>query len=122
MDSYQFYMQEIEALQHNVIITSPNMCLQHDRFRQLLCNPKFAGKIAAFVIDEAHCITQWGGSFRPEYALLGMLRAFVPVHVPFLIASATLPPPVLAQVRLSMHIRADNSFHVNLGVNRPNIA
>jgi superfamily II DNA helicase RecQ len=115
-------MQEIEALKHNVIITSPNMCLQHDRFRQLLCNPKFAGKIAAFVIDEAHCITQWGGSFRPEYALLGTLRAFVPVHVPFLVASATLPPPVLAQVRQSMHIRADNSFHVNLGVDRPNIA
>ncbi|KAJ7440733.1 P-loop containing nucleoside triphosphate hydrolase protein [Mycena latifolia] len=114
--------KEIEALKKNVIITSPNMCLKHDRFRRLLSNPKFADKIAAFVIDEAHCITQWGDRFRTEYAALGTLRAFVPVHVPFLVASATLPPPVLAQVRQTMHIRADNSYHVNLGMDRPNIA
>jgi superfamily II DNA helicase RecQ len=74
------------------------------------------------VIDEAHCITQWGDKFRPEYAELGTLRAFVPIHIPFLVASATLPPPVLAQVRQTLHIRADNSYHVNLGVDRPNIA
>jgi superfamily II DNA helicase RecQ len=98
------------------------MCLKHERFRKLLSNPAFAGKIAAFVIDEAHCITQWGDKFRTEYGELGTLRAFVPIHVPFLVASATLPPPVLAQVRQTMHIRADNSFHVNLGVDRPNIA
>ncbi|KAJ6479075.1 P-loop containing nucleoside triphosphate hydrolase protein [Mycena sanguinolenta] len=114
--------KEIEALKKNVIITSPNMCLKHDRFRKLLSNPKFADKIAAFVVDEAHCITQWGDKFRPEYAELGTLRAFVPVHVPFLVASATLPPPVLAQVRKSMYIRADTSYHVNLGVDRSNIA
>lgn len=98
------------------------MCLKHERFRKLLSNPKFADKIAAFVIDEAHCITQWGDKFRTEYAELGTLRAFVPVHVPFLVASATLPPPVLAQVRKTMHIRADNSYHVNLGIDRLNIA
>ncbi|KAJ7259071.1 P-loop containing nucleoside triphosphate hydrolase protein [Mycena rebaudengoi] len=114
--------KEIEAMEKRVIITSPNMCLQHDRFRQLLSNPKFADKIAVFVIDEAHCITQWGDKFRTEYAALGTLRAFVPTHVPFLVASATLPPPVLAQVRQTMHIRADNSYHVNLGTDRPNIS
>ncbi|KAJ6537326.1 hypothetical protein B0H10DRAFT_1753749, partial [Mycena sp. CBHHK59/15] len=108
-------------IKHNVIITSPNMCLKHDCFRQLLNHPKFANKIAAFVIDEAHCITQWGDKFRPEYASLGTLRAFVPVNVPFLIASATLPPPVLASVRQSIHIRADNTYHVNLGLDRRNI-
>ncbi|KAJ7281294.1 P-loop containing nucleoside triphosphate hydrolase protein [Mycena rebaudengoi] len=114
--------KEIEAMEKRVIITSPNMCLHHDRFRQLLSNPKFADKIAVFVIDEAHCITQWGDKFRTEYAALGTLRAFVPTHVPFLVASATLPPPVLAQVRQTMHIRADNSYHVNLGTDRPNIS
>ncbi|KAJ7241185.1 ribonuclease H-like domain-containing protein [Mycena rebaudengoi] len=49
----------------------------------------FAARIAAFVIDEAHCISQWGDSFRPEYAELGTLH---------------------------------NSFHVNVGTDRPNIA
>ncbi|KAJ7135359.1 P-loop containing nucleoside triphosphate hydrolase protein [Mycena crocata] len=113
---------DIQALKHRVIITSPNMCLKHDKFRQLLNTPAFAKKIAAFVIDEAHCISQWGDDFRTEYAELGTLRAFVPSHVPFMFASATLPPLVLAEVRKSLHVSADASYHVNLGMDRVNIA
>ncbi|KAF7372985.1 hypothetical protein MSAN_00505800 [Mycena sanguinolenta] len=37
-------------------------------------------------------------------------------------ASATLPPLVLAEVRKSLHISPDTSYHVNLGTDRPNIA
>ncbi|KAF7334751.1 P-loop containing nucleoside triphosphate hydrolase protein [Mycena sanguinolenta] len=114
--------KEIQELKHRVIITSPDMCLQHDKFRQLISTPAFSKKIAAFVVDEAHCISQWGDDFRTEYAKLGTLRAFVPLHVPFLMASATLPPLVLAQVRQSLHISPDTSYHVNLGTDRPNIA
>ncbi|KAJ7168072.1 P-loop containing nucleoside triphosphate hydrolase protein [Mycena crocata] len=87
--------------------------------KALLPLPK---KIAAFVIDEAHCIAQWGDNFRAEYAELGTLRAFVPLQVPFMIASATLPPGILAEVRKSVHMSADTSYHVNLGTDRPNIA
>jgi superfamily II DNA helicase RecQ len=113
---------EIEAFKHKVIITSPDMCLKHEKFRQLLNTPAFAKKIAAFVIDEAHCISQWGDDFRTEYAELGTLRAFVPSQVPFMFASATLPPVVLAEVRKSLHVSPETSYHVNLGTDRPNIA
>lgn len=82
------------------------MCLQHAKFRELLSSPDFAAKICSIVIDEAHCISQWGKDFRPEYAKLGTLRSFVPVQVPFLVTSATLPSPI----------------HVHLGTDRPNIA
>ncbi|KAF8881230.1 P-loop containing nucleoside triphosphate hydrolase protein [Infundibulicybe gibba] len=44
------------------------------------------------------------------------------MQVPFLVTSATLPPLVLAQVRSAVHIRRDNSYHVNLGTDRSNIA
>jgi superfamily II DNA helicase RecQ len=98
------------------------MCLKHDRFRRLLSTPAFAQRIAAFVIDEAHCICQWGDGFRAEYAELGTLRAFVPLKVPFLIASATLSPNILTEVRNSVHMDPETSYHVNIGTDRPNIA
>ncbi|KAJ7229254.1 P-loop containing nucleoside triphosphate hydrolase protein [Mycena rebaudengoi] len=113
---------EIQEFKHRVIITSPDMCLKHDKFRVLSSTPAFAARIAAFVIDEAHCISQWGDSFRPEYAELGTLRAFVSLKVPFCVASATLPPHILDEVRRSTHISSDNSFHVNVGTDRHNIA
>ena len=98
------------------------MCLEHDLFRQLLSSPKFAEKICAMVIDEAHCISQWGDQFRPIYGDLGTLRAFVTANVPFLITSATLPPLILSHVHKIMHMSKTTTYHLNLGTDRPNIA
>lgn len=117
-----FFLQDIAALKYRVVITSPEMCLEHDRFRQLLSSPRFAEKICAVVIDEAHCISQWGDKFRPIYGKLGTLRAFVAANVPFLITSATLPPLVLSQVHKIMHMPKKTTYHLNLGTDRPNIA
>ncbi|KAI0056258.1 P-loop containing nucleoside triphosphate hydrolase protein, partial [Artomyces pyxidatus] len=77
--------------------------------------------IGCFVIDEVHCISQWGHDFRPEYGELAKLRAFVPHHVPIQAASATMTAHVLEEIRLSLGIDPSKSFHVNLGNNRPNI-
>ncbi|KAI0038310.1 P-loop containing nucleoside triphosphate hydrolase protein, partial [Auriscalpium vulgare] len=80
-----------------------------------------AHDIGGFVVDEAHCISQWGHDFRPQYGDLGKLRAFAPTHVPILAVSATMTPLVLEEVRLKLGIDASSSFHVNLGNDRPNI-
>lgn len=74
------------------------------------------------VVDEAHCISQWGKEFRPEYSKLGALWSFVPVHVPFLITSATLPTAVLSEVHRVVHMQKEYSYHVHLGTDQPNIA
>ena len=117
-----FFLQDIMALKYCVIITSPEMCLEHDHFRQLLSSPRFAEKMCAVVIDEAHCISQWGDKFRPIYGKLGTLRAFVAANIPFLITSATLPPIILSQVHKIMHMSKKTTYHLNLGTDRRNIS
>ncbi|VDC03193.1 unnamed protein product [Peniophora sp. CBMAI 1063] len=106
---------------YQIIITSPEMCIKHPEFRTILEKPKKKRKIAAFIIDEAHCIVQWGENFRTAYAELGALRAFVPARVPFLVTSATLNPHDLHDVRKSVHMVRHETFHLNLGNDRPNL-
>ncbi|KAI0634115.1 P-loop containing nucleoside triphosphate hydrolase protein [Trametes polyzona] len=89
--------------------------------RKLLSKPSFSSRVGAFIIDEAHCIAQWGGDFRTEYATLEDLRSQVPTAVPFLATSATMTPAVLSQIRSQLCIRCSSSFHLNLGNDRVNI-
>ena len=73
------------------------------------------------VVDEAHCIKQWGAEFRKQYSSLETLRSFVPRGVPVLATSATMPPETLKHVRSVLGITAEKSFHLNLGNDRHNI-
>jgi bloom syndrome protein len=97
------------------------MCLKHEEFRKHLTGTKFEG-LCAVIVDEMHCISQWGGDFRKAYAELSKLRAFFPPHIPILGTSATVPPPALLEVRASLLVDAETSFFLNLGNDRPNIS
>ena len=41
--------------------------------------------VLVVIVDEAHCISQWGGDFQPAYAELEKLRAFIPTNTPLLL-------------------------------------
>ncbi|KAJ3740694.1 P-loop containing nucleoside triphosphate hydrolase protein, partial [Lentinula raphanica] len=108
--------------QYRIIITSPDMALEHDPFHSFLSNPEFAQNTLSIIINETHRISQWDDRFRPIYQRLGTLRALVPSEVPFLVTSATMPPPVLFEIRNVLRINPLDSFHINVGTDRPNIA
>lgn len=74
--------------------------------------------IALFAIDEAHCISQWGHDFRPEYAKLGQLRKLFP-DIPLIALTATAEPHTRKDILERLGLRS-NQCYVS-GFDRPNI-
>ncbi|CAE7231975.1 unnamed protein product [Rhizoctonia solani] len=63
-----------------------------------------AGRLARIVIDEAHCVSQLGHDFRPDYKKLSILRQLFP-NVPITALSATCPPKVLKDLLMTLRMR-----------------
>ena len=97
------------------------MCLKHPEFRKWLTAKETTNNIMAIIVDEAHCISQWGGDFRLLYSQIEKLWAFMPPDIPVLLTSATLPPAALADCCSRMNVDVKDSFMLNLGNHRPNI-
>ncbi|KAL4255137.1 hypothetical protein AB1N83_012918 [Pleurotus pulmonarius] len=107
---------------YQAMFVGPEMCLEHVEFRKTIQAECVAPNLLGIIVDEAHCISQWGGDFRTQYSRLDRLRSLFPPATPVLAASATLCPDALREVRRALIIDADTSFHLNLGNDRPNIA
>jgi ATP-dependent DNA helicase RecQ len=75
-------------------------------------------KIALFAIDEAHCVSQWGHDFRPEYMKLDMLAERFP-GVPRLALTATADPQTQTDIR--RRLRLDGARMFLASFDRPNI-
>ncbi|KAJ7054576.1 P-loop containing nucleoside triphosphate hydrolase protein [Mycena amicta] len=104
-------------------------------YRHILCSPeifntkafktrilnKIAERCRVVNLDEAHCISTWGGSFRPDYLELGDMRGLVPSHVPILLASATWPSNVLDEVRQAVGM-PPTTRRIVISNARPNVA
>lgn len=97
------------------------MCIEHPEFRKWIASKETARDMLAVIVDEAHCISQWGGDFRTTYAMLHKLRSFVPPNVPVLATSATLPPAALSDVCSHLNIDLAQTFFLNLGNDRHNL-
>ena len=74
--------------------------------------------IAAFAIDEAHCISQWGPDFRPDYSRLSLLRSLRP-DIPILALTASATPEVLRDIVKQLELKKPDK-HIH-GFYRPNL-
>mgnify|MGYP001117449757 CR=1 FL=1 len=61
-------------------------------------------RLARLAIDEAHCISEWGHDFRPEYRQIGQLRQMF-AHVPVIALTATATPRVQQDIIEQLHLR-----------------
>lgn len=76
-------------------------------------------KITLLVVDEAHCISQWGYDFRPSYLNIRILRKLCP-GVPVMALTATATPEVAADIMKQLEFRNPNLFQMSFS--RDNIS
>jgi ATP-dependent DNA helicase RecQ len=74
-------------------------------------------RVALFVVDEAHCISQWGHDFRPAYMRLGEVRDRL--DCPTMALTATATPSVRADIQ--NHVRLRSPVLIARGFDRPNL-
>lgn len=88
--------------------------LSSEYFRDVLRNLK----VSLIVVDEAHCISQWGYDFRPPYLRISEIRPLFPA-VPILALTATATPVVVKDIQEKLLFRKENVFTGNF--ERPNL-
>ena len=87
---------QVRAGEVDVLLVSPER-LNNPVFRDEVL-PHLAASAALVVIDEAHCISDWGHDFRPDYRRIGTLLAGLPPRTPVLATTATANRRVSADV------------------------
>ncbi|MEV4721948.1 DNA helicase RecQ [Micromonospora noduli] len=76
------------------------------------------GRISLFAIDEAHCVSQWGHDFRPDYLALSMLHERWP-QVPRIALTATATSATRTEI--ATRLKLDHARHFVASFDRPNI-
>jgi ATP-dependent DNA helicase RecQ len=86
-EQFDAVVQRLRQNQLKLLYVSPERLVQ-PRFLEWIDQLNQQGQLSLFAIDEAHCISQWGYDFRPEYRSLSLLANRYP-HVPRLALTAT---------------------------------
>lgn len=104
-------VREVElALNHVIHQTTKFLYVSPERitsdfFREVLKNIA----LSLIVVDEAHCISQWGYDFRPPYLRIAEIRPYFP-GVPVLALTATATPPVVKDIQQKLNFSRENVY------------
>lgn len=104
-----------------MLYISPEMALS-DSFVRLWQDISFRRRVVAVVVDEAHCVDEWGGvEFRPEYQKLDVLRHYTGQTAPFFACTATCSTPTFDALWKILKFGQRPFWGLDVGVDRPNL-
>jgi bloom syndrome protein len=102
-----------------LLYVTPEMLSKNQRMISLFQQLHGRGRLARIVIDEAHCVSQWGHDFRPDYKALGEVLRQWP-GVPIIALTATATQLVRTDVVANLGIQGCRKFSQSF--NRPNLS
>ncbi|RNE98836.1 putative ATP-dependent DEAD/H DNA helicase recQ [Trypanosoma rangeli] len=104
---------------HTLVYVTPEYFGRSDHFVQCLMHLANRRLLSRFVVDEAHCVSQWGHDFRPDYRKLAVLKQQFPV-IP--ISALTATATDLVQQDIVSTLRLQDALVFKGSFNRPNLS
>ncbi|MDT8424210.1 MAG: RecQ family ATP-dependent DNA helicase [Desulfuromonadales bacterium] len=95
-DDWDRVKEDLQQDRVDLLLISPER-LANDAFRQDVL-ADIANRVGLFVVDEAHCISDWGHDFRPDYRRITRVLQALPPNVPVVATTATANDRVVADV------------------------
>lgn len=114
IDDLQMRTSGLDAGRYRLLYAAPERILSPGFFDNLK-----RWNVSAVAVDEAHCVSEWGHDFRPEYRQLSTLREAIP-DVPFIALTATATDQVQDDLISQLSLR--NAARFNASFNRPNLS
>lgn len=99
-DDWPVIEQRLLAGEVDVLLISPERLANEDFHGRVL--QQVANRIGLFVVDEAHCISDWGHDFRPDYRRIVRVLQALPQNIPVLATTATANNRVVGDVAVQL--------------------
>lgn len=108
-DEWNDIIECLKKGQIDALIISPER-LSNDVFKEIMTE-QIASQIGLFVVDEAHCISDWGHDFRPDYKRIVDIVNMLPSNIPVLATTATANNRVVNDIKMQL----GNKLQINRG-------
>ena len=95
-EEWQKVQDELGSNLVDILLISPERLANQDFLQNVLSS---LGNLGLFVVDEAHCISDWGHDFRPDYRRIVRILQALPSNIPVLATTATANDRVVEDVR-----------------------